>query len=432
MTMTMMTMTRSTLGALTPALALAGLLASPLAASLAAQGPGAPEVITLPAADRALELRVDDVYRLGGLDTDEPWQEFGWVRALAFGPDGRLFILDQRARQVHAVAPDGRYAGPVGSEGEGPGEYQLPTGLAVGPDGTIAVRDTRSNSFVLFDARGEYLRNARPDASRGSVGGSVLGPDSWLYGEPSLLLRSADGGSELVAGYLAGGDGVYGVTHLPLLRVHLERDEPEVIERLWIAPRTAEGRSSAQVAFLPEWHWAVFPDGAVAVADSTTWSVRVRAANVGGSDLELRRPIEPRRVTGADREAETARRAAEGPGAGGGGGMVAFGGTPEERDQALARARQRQLEQVLGFYHEIQVVQGLGVDHEGRLWVSRAPDRVGEPGPIDIVTRDGEYLGTVEGLTLPDAFGPDGLAAWLGRGELDVPEVVVRRLVLGG
>ena len=51
-------------------------------------------------------------------------------------------------------------------------------------------------------------------------------------------------------------------------------------------------------------------------------------------------------------------------------------------------------------------------------------------GPIDVLTAEGAYVGTYStGATeMPDAFGPDGLAAFIERDELDVPRVVVRRL----
>ncbi len=50
------------------------------------------------------------------------------------------------------------------------------------------------------------------------------------------------------------------------------------------------------------------------------------------------------------------------------------------------------------------------------------------PGPIDIITPEGGYLGTVPDSRLPNAFGPDGLAAYVQLDELGVPTVVVRRV----
>ena len=50
--------------------------------------------------------------------------------------------------------------------------------------------------------------------------------------------------------------------------------------------------------------------------------------------------------------------------------------------------------------------------------------------PPTFVTPDGEYVGTysAEATAMPDAFGPDGLAAFIELDEFDVASVVVRRL----
>ena len=55
-----------------------------------------------------------------------------------------------------------------------------------------------------------------------------------------------------------------------------------------------------------------------------------------------------------------------------------------------------------------------------------------EPAPIDVVTTDGEYIGTlpVGEARLPAAFGPGGLAAYIEVDDLDVPVVLVGRLTI--
>ena len=82
------------------------------------------------------------------------------------------------------------------------------------------------------------------------------------------------------------------------------------------------------------------------------------------------------------------------------------------------------------FYHEIPVLQSLSTTWEGRIWVMRQGDELLSDGPIDVMTTAGEYVGTYpSGATvMPDAFGPDGLAAFIELGEFDVSRVVVRRL----
>ena len=68
------------------------------------------------------------------------------------------------------------------------------------------------------------------------------------------------------------------------------------------------------------------------------------------------------------------------------------------------------------------------------LWTSKgcraaARNRIAT-GHIDVLTAEGEYVGTyATGATeMPDAFGPDGLAAFIELDEFDVARMVVRRL----
>lgn len=65
---------------------------------------------------------------------------------------------------------------------------------------------------------------------------------------------------------------------------------------------------------------------------------------------------------------------------------------------------------------------------DDRLWVARTP-LPNEEGPIDIVSADARYLGTIPpgGLRIPDAFGPDGLMAYADTHDLGYPIVRVVR-----
>ena len=87
----------------------------------------------------------------------------------------------------------------------------------------------------------------------------------------------------------------------------------------------------------------------------------------------------------------------------------------------------------MAFYPEIPVVEELGVDSEGRIWVQRSSGVPGEEGPTDLITADGRYLGTLpaDGLRIPEAFGPAGTIAVMETDELDVPTVRVLRIPVG-
>ena len=83
------------------------------------------------------------------------------------------------------------------------------------------------------------------------------------------------------------------------------------------------------------------------------------------------------------------------------------------------------------FTDVIPVIADLAVDRNDVVWIARTGPGAGGPGPIDLLTSDGGYLGSLpaDGLRIPNAFGPDGLMAYIEAGELDVPVVRVIRLV---
>lgn len=62
--------------------------------------------------------------------------------------------------------------------------------------------------------------------------------------------------------------------------------------------------------------------------------------------------------------------------------------------------------------------------------MQRRGDEPESDGPIDVVTSDGRYVGTfpTDAVKMPDAFGPNGLAAFIELDDFDVARVVVRRL----
>ena len=83
------------------------------------------------------------------------------------------------------------------------------------------------------------------------------------------------------------------------------------------------------------------------------------------------------------------------------------------------------------FYPEVPVVAAVRVTGEGTLWIERSVEPgASEPGPTDVIAPDGRYIGTFPAgrLAMPDAFGPDGLVAFIETDKFDVPVITVRRL----
>ena len=84
----------------------------------------------------------------------------------------------------------------------------------------------------------------------------------------------------------------------------------------------------------------------------------------------------------------------------------------------------------LVFSEAVSIVRELGTSWDGEIWVQqRGEGPLDDDGPIDVLTEDGRYLGSYRaGTTMPDAFGPDRLVAFIEEDELGVQTVVVKRV----
>ncbi|MDT8341393.1 MAG: hypothetical protein RQ751_07770 [Longimicrobiales bacterium] len=398
----------------------------------------AQRAVELPPRDRTLNVQLEDVYAVGAFDGAD-WETFGEIRQVAFDGEGNLHVLDVQTSRMVVVDPTGRFVRMWGQAGEGPGEWRNAAGAAVFRDGTVAIADMGHGAVQLFDWEGSYL-GAAPLRDGGMVRVGQLQPDPrggalFNGGGSTMMSMSFDGSGpppELPPGR-------------PIERIRLGDDpRKELFHQAWQAPRPEAGEMNAggvrvrmvfePRTFEPALHTAVLADGGLAVVDSSAWVVKILDAD-GREVRRLTRAIAPTPVTDRIRQGEIERQLAELESGEGprmrivtndGGGAREM---PREQVNQLMRDRIRNR----GFYPEIAVTRRMASGWEGLLWLERARVNPDEPGPIDVFTAEGTYRGTIapDGPRIPDAFGPDGLVAYIERGELDVPRVVVKRLSEG-
>ena len=77
---------------------------------------------------------------------------------VAVASDGSFYVSDGYINsRIAAFSPEGRYLFEWGAKGNGPGQFDVPHGIALDPSGRIYVAD-RSNARVqLFDETGKYI-----------------------------------------------------------------------------------------------------------------------------------------------------------------------------------------------------------------------------------------------------------------------------------
>ena len=369
---------------------------------------------TLDGPDVIVNAVTEEVFTVGSVVGDT-WDTFGRVSSVHFDAQANLHIFDSQLDHILVVGPDGSLIRTVGGRGEGPGEFDNVNTAIVGRDGSYTVMGFFQ--IDILEPDGEFVRRITLDPiTTGLVMADLALPDGRLVGH----VRRSGGNDE------QSGEG-----SVPIHIFPLDDTEPELLYTAWELPEedadettqswTPETgmrmRRAAGRAFEPRLDFDVLTDGRLALIDSIGYRVKLIGLD-GRVTGTIERPIAPLPVDAAIMEAER-ERYREGEAA-----LLESGARYNiqiEREGAEGRT----------FADEVPVLYGVKVDWEDRIWVERRGPTGDDDGPTDIVTPDGDYIGTLppDGLRTPDAFGPGGLMAYIELDEMDVPTVRVVRLV---
>ena len=409
----------------------------------------AQDVIEITGQDRYIAPVFEELYRIGALD-GESWETLSKVQRVGFDALGNLYIFDDGGSRLFpglrilVFDTGGAFVREFGTRGEGPGEFRNPKTYAVMRDGSTVVGDNAHRAYHVFDASGEFIRMVRKGAGEGGGEGDVV-----VLGTVTMPIEADPRGGAV---YTIVGEASYtglGISNLPdglrtIDRHGLEGADVhfETVVEAWKPPRggkDGEFQLSMPRTFEPRLLMGLLPNGSVVYSDSSTYEVKVAAADGGGIGRTIMRPFRPRPVTSRiEREYNRKKEQleAEGkrlPGRSGIRTSLSIQGEGIGSNPALLEAIMNSSDEfgkIQPFYHEIPVLMEMMTTWEGRIWVMRQGEALLEEGPIDVLTIDGKYVGTYRAgeAAMPDAFGPDGLAAFIEKDERDVASVVVRRL----
>ncbi len=399
----------------------------------------------MPGEDRRLQADFELAYRVGSL-TGEDWEQFGRIFEAAFDVAGNVYLLDIDAFTVMVVNRDGAHVRTIGRQGDGPGEFDFPRQLAVLDDGRVVVSDiARHRAFQIFNSNGGFDRGVR-------VGDDLLGMRGrfhTLRGEDDAVILSG-WVDRFKPGRSARDTGAPG--RRPILRIGLDRDTavwdtvalgwaPPSFARLEVAGRNLlmEGQTPPPRTFDPELLVGPLPGGGMVFSDSSTYAIKVVDPD-GTVRRILTRPFQPEPVTDRILAAEIERhmeayvmrleaggqRSRMITNASTGETVV---GVMDDWMQEAALRSTRAILEATPAADEVPVILDLRTTWEGKIWVRRRGNDIFSQGPIDVLTRDGRYLGSYPADTpMPTAFGPEGLVAFIETGELGEHTVVVKRM----
>lgn len=372
--------------------------------------------------DLPLAAVTEEVFVAGGA-TDEPWASFNLIYSAAFTASGSLAVLDFMQKRVVVMAPDGALRHELSRPGEGPGEYRQPRRLATLGDERLVVYDSGHRAFLVFGPDGELVGQLETRSGPESVAGGSRDVLRGLPGDRILVLGSSiDESVRPLDIYSLGGttEAFYAAWDLADVTEDLVLEDSRETEGSRVTQRL---NFKEKPAFSPPLLVDVLSDGRVAVVDSVGYRIKLVSPS-GTVSGTLERPILPMDVTPDIEQAVRDRQA-------GAQVFVVGTGMSEQTRRALAHEFQEGAASRMRFADQIPVIGRMAVDSEDRVWVTRT-GRDGFPdGPTDVFDANGAYLGTLppDGLRIPDAFGPDGLMAYLERDELDAPVVRVIRLL---
>jgi len=72
-----------------------------------------------------------------------------------YSPDGRIFVVDRLKHNVMVYSPEGEFLHSIGREGEGPGEFNMPSTVELLPDRSVLI--TSSGGYAVFDSTFSFI-----------------------------------------------------------------------------------------------------------------------------------------------------------------------------------------------------------------------------------------------------------------------------------
>lgn len=304
---------------------------------------------------------------------------FGDISGLAVDREGRLYVADRMTSTVRAYSAAGEPLTLIGSEGEGPGEFQSPMALAAGPEGTLVVADLDGLTLKAPPAPGDlatepagtwsypgYVQIYRPLGV--NCQGTVYYPDQ----------RSPSGVSTIRHFYLLVdfGEGVRDTLRVPKLE-GLPGGTPFVRTGPG-GGRMVPGIDRPPLSPVPSWDMT--PGGKLLLGEARAYRLALLSPT-GDTVRTIGRAMERRAIPREIRRESAAALQAR---------LDTLPGPISDIENLPPDVAEVQLPERYPAHRDVRVAS------DGRIWVERQPleDRP-ETTPYDVFDATGVYLGTV-------------------------------------
>lgn len=231
--------------------------------------------------------RLEEDLRLGSVESSGA-EQFGEITDLAVDAFGRIWVAEGQAQEIRVFGPDGSWVRTVGREGQGPGEFLGPDALRWGPEGRLWVVDQGNARVSVFDTAGNYLSGyVRPVTSGGMPWPGEIMEDGTIV---DLTVVSTDDAltSRLVRWDTSGAV----LDTLPL---------PSFERRLWVAERE-NAMAQTPVPYTPSLSWELQPNGVLWFGTGESYRLVARQLEGGDTIRVVERAYDPVPVTAAEKD----------------------------------------------------------------------------------------------------------------------------------
>ncbi len=153
------------------------------------------------------EVQANNVFRGG--DGNLPGQ-FKSPRGLAIDSKGFIYVADYFNARVQKFAQDGTFIAAFGSRGEGEGEFKEPNSVVIDEAGNAYVTDGLAHKMLKFDADGKFIKEwKKPEVDFYGARDLAFGPNKRLYviDQGHTRITVFDPATEAFSTWGAGGSG---------------------------------------------------------------------------------------------------------------------------------------------------------------------------------------------------------------------------------
>ncbi len=109
-----------------------------------------------PAKGEATRLVLTEDYAVG--DSEKEEEMIAQLTFFAVDEDDNLYALDIKGHGIKVFDSSGTYVRTIGSQGQGPGELNMPAGIQITPENELMIEDVMNRRLSYFTLSGEFIK----------------------------------------------------------------------------------------------------------------------------------------------------------------------------------------------------------------------------------------------------------------------------------